>query len=338
VKHSWSDGRLNLSRLAAVERPVQLPEHLIERLWRPRIVFSPAKAIRILSSHINETHRVILTPDQIITVSHKVDLKIYCNMDLFYYPVDVQLCDMSIINVESDDNEFVLRWIGDDRSPFRATRKSIRFDASRGTTSDSFVFFDALPLFIVDDLPGGRRRTRLVARMAFQRKLLGILMDPLIPSVFPVVLSWMGFWMGPRAARTRAMLASLCMVLQAFQQSGFVAPRHHNRHIQTIDFWYVACHVFIIASVLELVVVSSSVSGTLAEHMVLMIYSGVGTSLMVRLARLHLSPNEIDDSCKTLFPVAFVLAAFMYSSAFGWPLLQSTDPASLSKLPIGWAL
>ncbi|EEC12464.1 conserved hypothetical protein [Ixodes scapularis] len=175
----------------------------------------------------------------------------YCTMDLFYYPVDTSLCDLSIINVESDDNEFVLRWIGDDRSPFRASKKSIDFDPKRGTTSDSFVFFPALPLFLVDDLADGK--------FAFQRKLLGIMMDPLVPSVFPVVLSWTGFWLGPHAAKTRAILVSLCMVLQTFQQSGFVAPRHHNRHIQTVDVWFVACHVFIIASLLELVLVSNAV-------------------------------------------------------------------------------
>ncbi|CAN8012471.1 unnamed protein product, partial [Ixodes pacificus] len=264
VRHSWVDGRLNLSRLAGADRPIQIPKHLLERLWRPRLVFSPAKAIRILSSHLEETRRIVVSPDQIITVSLKVEIAMYCTMDLFYYPVDTSLCDLSIINVESDDNEFVLRWIGDDRSPFRASKKSIDFDPKRGTTSDSFVFFPALPLFLVDDLDDGKRRTRLVARFAFQRKLLGIMMDPMVPSVFPVVLSWTGFWLGPHAAKTRAILVSLCMVLQTFQQSGFVAPRHHNRHIQTVDVWFVACHVFIIASLLELVLVSNAVSACLS--------------------------------------------------------------------------
>ncbi|EEC12463.1 hypothetical protein IscW_ISCW010287 [Ixodes scapularis] len=71
TQHSWVDGRLNLSRLAGADRPVQIPKHLLERLWRPRLVFSPAKAIRILSSHLEETHRTVVSPDQIITVSHK---------------------------------------------------------------------------------------------------------------------------------------------------------------------------------------------------------------------------------------------------------------------------
>ncbi|KAM7290989.1 hypothetical protein ISCGN_027565 [Ixodes scapularis] len=345
--HSWVDGRLNLSRLAGADRPVQIPKHLLERLWRPRLVFSPAKAIRILSSHLEETHRTVVSPDQIITVSHKVEIAMYCTMDLFYYPVDTSLCDLSIINVESDDNEFVLRWIGDDRSPFRASKKSIDFDPKRGTTSDSFVFFPALPLFLVDDLADGKRRTRLVARFAFQRKLLGIMMDPLVPSVFPVVLSWTGFWLGPHAAKTRAILVSLCMVLQTFQQSGFVAPRHHNRHIQTVDVWFVACHVFIIASLLELVLVSNAVQSRKSnaadsrEDLHLEV-AAADANLMGKVGlnfrRVQLSPEEMDDSCKTLFPASFVLVAFMHASAFGWPLLQNTDPASLSALPIRLAL
>lgn len=113
-----------------------------------------------------------------------------CDINLFYYPFDAHVCDMSIINgkiypsipycifhssgvhcqpvrleseqfryqtVESDDHQSILRWIGDDQSPFRVSAKSIQFDPDR-SSSGSFKFQDLMPLTIVDDLSGGKHQ------------------------------------------------------------------------------------------------------------------------------------------------------------------------------------
>lgn len=61
-----------------------------------------------------------------------------------------------------------------------------------------------------------------------------------------------------------------------------------------------------------------------------------GTSI-VALGRVRVSPQEMDEACKTLFPLSFLLATCVYAGAFGWPLLASTDAVSIRRLPIQWA-
>lgn len=108
-------------------------------------------------------------------------------------------------------------------------------------TSKSGHFFDS----------EGKRRTRLVARAAFRRKLFGVLMDPLAPSVLPVFISWVGFWLSPRAPSSRAILAAICLVLLGFQQASHSESRAQDCQLRSIDIWYLTCHGFVLGTLLE---------------------------------------------------------------------------------------
>ncbi|KAK8756663.1 hypothetical protein V5799_000644 [Amblyomma americanum] len=267
--------------------------------------------------------------------------------------------------VDSDDHQSILRWIGDDQSPFRVSEKSILFnpsDFSEGT----FKFLGLLPLFVVDDLPGGKRRTRLVVRAAFRRQLLAVLMDPLGPSVFPVLLSWVGFWLDARRTVPRAALMALAFVVLEHQQVSHQVTRAQDHQLRSIDVWYLVCRCFIIVALLQYVLIlhtadnfqaaglspamtaspphsaSSAVVGAACpaagisprKSLLSPVSSPVAAAAGLAARVVRLSPQETDDACKTLFPLAFLLAALLYAGAFAGPLLTSKD---FAKLPIRWA-
>ncbi|KAL1433117.1 hypothetical protein MTO96_002082 [Rhipicephalus appendiculatus] len=286
MEFSWLDARLNLSLLVDGQRTSPLPEGLPDRLWRPRLAFSPVTKLSPLDSQADRRLRL--------------NFALCCNIDYIHYPFDVHVCDMSIVNTDSDDHQSILRWIGDEQSPFRVSEKSIHFDTSE-VGEGTFTFLGLLSLFVVDDLPGGRRRTRLVVRAAFRRQLLAVLIDPIGPSLFPVLLSWTGFWLDPKRPVTRAALMALSFVILEHQQVSHFTSRAQDHQLRSIDVWYLICRCFIIAALLEYVLI------------------------------LH---TETDDACKTFFPLAFLLASLLYAGAFAGPLLTSKD---FAKLPVRYA-
>ncbi|XP_077520139.1 glutamate-gated chloride channel subunit beta-like [Amblyomma americanum] len=365
LEYSWLDSRLNLSLLAQGMRMVAVPEGVGARLWTPRLAFSPVKQLSALDSHADRRPRLRVAPDNRIVASQRLHFAVCCNIDFAYYPFDVHVCDMSIVNVDSDDHQSILRWIGDDQSPFRVSEKSILFnpsDFSEGT----FKFLGLLPLFVVDDLPGGKRRTRLVVRAAFRRQLLAVLMDPLGPSVFPVLLSWVGFWLDARRTVPRAALMALAFVVLEHQQVSHQVTRAQDHQLRSIDVWYLVCRCFIIVALLQYVLIlhtadnfqaaglspamtaspphsaSSAVVGAACpaagisprKSLLSPVSSPVAAAAGLAARVVRLSPQETDDACKTLFPLAFLLAALLYAGAFAGPLLTSKD---FAKLPIRWA-
>ncbi|KAH6937184.1 hypothetical protein HPB50_025830 [Hyalomma asiaticum] len=368
MEYSWLDTRLNLSLLVDGQRTAPLPEGLPDRLWRPRLAFSPTKQINPLDSQADRHLRFRVTPDNRIVASQRLNFALCCNIDFVYYPFDVHVCDMSIVNLDSDDHQSILRWIGDEQSPFRVSEKSIHFDASK-VDEGTFNFLGILPLFVVDDLPGGRRRTRLVVRAAFRRQLLAVLMDPLGPSLFPVLLSWTGFWLDPKRPLTRAALMALSFVILEHQQVSHFTSRAQDHQLRSIDVWYLICRCFIIAALLQYVFIlhtadnlqdgaippsppRSATSGVDMFSPTTMSTAADGccspgklatpsaasptvSATAAGLARVvRLSPQETDDACKTLFPLAFLLASLLYAGAFAGPLVTSKD---FAKLPVRWA-
>ncbi|XP_077560456.1 glycine receptor subunit alpha-2-like [Haemaphysalis longicornis] len=360
LEYSWLDARLNLTRLlptgAGLQQAAELPERLAGRLWKPRLAFSPVTRLRPLDSHADSRLRLSVASDRRIVASQRVQFALCCNVDFTYFPFDVHVCDMSIVNVESDDHQSILRWIGDDQSPFRVSENSIHFHAKH-FTEGTFHFFGLLPLFVVDDLPSGKRRTRLVVRAAFRRQLLAVLMDPLGPSVLPVFLSWLSFWLDPQRPVPRAAVMALALVLLEHQQASHMATRAQDYHVRSIDVWYLVCRCFVLAALLQYVFIlatadtsnASSASPATPSSPPYVDGAGAvasgpstgpaspmaGIGAAVALTRVvRLSPYETDDACKTLFPLAFLLAALLYAGTYAWPLLTSKD---LAKLPIRWA-
>ncbi|XP_075742115.1 glutamate-gated chloride channel alpha-like [Rhipicephalus microplus] len=164
MEFSWLDARLNLSLLVDGQRTSPLPEGLPDRLWRPRLAFSPVTKLSPLDSEADQRLRFRAAPDNRIVASQRLNFALCCNIDYIYYPFDVHVCDMSIVNTDSDDHQSILRWIGDEQSPFRVSEKSIHFDSSE-VGEGTFTFLGLLPLFVVDDLPGDHRDLTLLAHV-----------------------------------------------------------------------------------------------------------------------------------------------------------------------------
>ncbi|KAH8041605.1 hypothetical protein HPB51_017050 [Rhipicephalus microplus] len=312
MEFSWLDARLNLSLLVDGQRTSPLPEGLPDRLWRPRLAFSPVTKLSPLDSQADQRLRFRVAPDNRIVASQRLNFALCCNIDYIYYPFDVHVCDMSIVN--------------------------------------------------------SGRRTRLVVRAAFRRQLLAVLIDPLGPSLFPVLLSWTGFWLDPKRPVTRAALMALSFVILEHQQVSHFTSRAQDHQLRSIDVWYLICRCFIIAALLECVLIlhtadnlqdssvppspprgatssvdvpspmtsmASAAGGSPTKLATSSAASPAASAPAAGLARVvRLSPQETDDACKTFFPLAFLLASLLYAGAFAGPLITSKD---FAKLPVRYA-
>ncbi|XP_064483112.1 glycine receptor subunit alpha-2-like [Ornithodoros turicata] len=321
IEYSWHDARLNLSHLLGAHQSVRVAQDIVSLIWKPSISLVPvAQIVELNSAEGIQAH---VSSDLRITLTFSIYVSLYCKMDMFFYPFDVHICDMAIVNVGSDDRQSILRWIGDERSPFRVSEQSI-FWSPADDGMGSFALSYILPLSVVDNLRSGRRRTRLVVRVRMRRLLTGALMKIYTPSIITVVLSWIGFWRDPKQVHFRVLLCSLCFVLISFQQSSQVVIGRHDHSVVSTDLWYIICYLFVTASLVEFLVIlkmEGLANWQPAWNPNLSASDVTASPALSTKFLMTVTPSEVDDACKTLFPLIFFFWVAAYGIGFGSHLL-----------------
>ncbi|XP_022255293.1 glycine receptor subunit alpha-2-like, partial [Limulus polyphemus] len=92
IFHIWQDSRLMLDCLT-LKRPVKLPDHLTDQIWKPDIYFENSKAGSLFTTTVPNTNLKILQ-DNSVYLSARYLQHVSCPMYLRYYPMDVQSCQL----------------------------------------------------------------------------------------------------------------------------------------------------------------------------------------------------------------------------------------------------
>ncbi|XP_039763043.1 gamma-aminobutyric acid receptor subunit beta-like isoform X2 [Pararge aegeria] len=175
-----------------------------------------------------------------ITRSIRLTITASCPMDLQYFPMDRQLCN---IEIES----------------FGYTMRDIRYKWNEGPNSVGVSSEVSLPQFKV---LGHRQRameislttgnySRLACEIQFVRSMGYYLIQIYIPSGLIVIISWVSFWLNRNATPARVSLGVTTVLTMTTLMSSTNAALPKISYVKSIDVYLGTCFVMVFASLLE---------------------------------------------------------------------------------------
>ena len=85
------------------------------------------------------------------------------------------------------------------------------------------------------------------------------MLQVIIPSILLVVLSWVSFWVDPKAVPARVSLGVTCVLTMTTQSSGIRQTLPPVSYVKAIDVWMMVCLLFVFAALLEFAFVNVSI-------------------------------------------------------------------------------
>ena len=93
--------------------------------------------------------------------------------------------------------------------------------------------------------------TVLKAELQIDRKTGYYALQVIIPSILLVVLSWVSFWVDPKAVPARISLGVTCVLTMTTQSSGIRQTLPPVSYVKAIDVWMLVCLLFVFGALLE---------------------------------------------------------------------------------------
>ncbi|KAK2716899.1 gamma-aminobutyric acid receptor subunit beta-like isoform X1 [Artemia franciscana] len=333
----WNDNRLRYSKATGVELLSVSTEYL-RNIWVPDTFFPNEKTSYFhMATTSNEFLRIKYNGD--INRSIRLTVTASCPMNLQYFPMDRQLCQ---IEIES----------------FGFTTAEIRYAWHTGANSVEIDQTVTLPQFQVlgyriksfeVQLASGNY-SRLACEIQFVRSMGYYLIQIYIPSSLIVVISWVSFWLNRTATPARVSLGVTTVLTMTTLMSSTNAQLPKISYVKSIDIFLGTCFVMVFASLLEYAAVGymakrietrkkrfqalqakiieqkkamlEAQAGSASEHEAAKIISRVNgtpddvSSLLPPGKDLNkmygVTPSDIDKYSRVVFPVCFICFNLMY--------------------------
>ncbi|CAH2103956.1 unnamed protein product [Euphydryas editha] len=234
----WTDPRLAYKKRPGVET-LSVGSEFIRNIWVPDTFFVNEKQSYFhIATTSNEFIRIHHSGS--ITRSIRLTITASCPMDLQYFPMDRQLCN---IEIES----------------FGYTMRDIRYKWNEGPNSVGVSSEVSLPQFKV---LGHRQRameislttgnySRLACEIQFVRSMGYYLIQIYIPSGLIVIISWVSFWLNRNATPARVSLGVTTVLTMTTLMSSTNAALPKISYVKSIDVYLGTCFVMVFASLLE---------------------------------------------------------------------------------------
>ncbi|XP_032690491.1 gamma-aminobutyric acid receptor subunit beta isoform X9 [Odontomachus brunneus] len=234
----WKDPRLAFKQRTGVET-LSVGSEFIKNIWVPDTFFVNEKQSYFhIATTSNEFIRIHHSGS--ITRSIRLTITASCPMNLQYFPMDRQLCQ---IEIES----------------FGYTMRDIRYKWNEGPNSVGVSNEVSLPQFKV---LGHRQRameislttgnySRLACEIQFVRSMGYYLIQIYIPSGLIVIISWVSFWLNRNATPARVALGVTTVLTMTTLMSSTNAALPKISYVKSIDVYLGTCFVMVFASLLE---------------------------------------------------------------------------------------
>ncbi|VDL72586.1 unnamed protein product [Nippostrongylus brasiliensis] len=220
----WRDPRLDFTGRNYCIKNISLAAHKLPQLWSPNVCFVNSKKVEIHSSP-SQNILLLVFPNGTVWLNFRVSLIGPCKLDLTYFPMDRQSCNLVFESYSFNTAEVRIVWR--DWEPV-----SIPDPDSKNLPDFELVQFM-------------HRNATLVYTAGLWDQL-----EAYMPTYLSVFISWIAFWIDTKALPARITLGVSSLMALTFQFGNIVKnlPR-------ALDIWMFGCVGFIFLSLVELAVV-----------------------------------------------------------------------------------
>ncbi|XP_077541228.1 uncharacterized protein LOC144153458 [Haemaphysalis longicornis] len=262
-----------------------LPSYIERRLWRPTIVFDNAEF-----ADGRPPGATTIYDDKQLATTVRYNLRVRCDVDFTYYPLDSQHCALLVRSGAEDVSYVWLQWAaggatiqlrGPNNNNFmveagasgsfnyslRIGKHTVVLSTLSRARNSLFSFLRAKKhTFTCEHVTlRGEGRTRHDIRLyerpgsfpvlympfVFRRRITSRVIKTYLPSSLVVMLSWASFWIDLSSISARISLVINCVLTVTIQ-----IGRDQSTFwlLNALDVWLFTCELFLVAAVIELAV------------------------------------------------------------------------------------
>ncbi|GMT11949.1 hypothetical protein PFISCL1PPCAC_3246, partial [Pristionchus fissidentatus] len=202
-----------------------------DRIWQPDLYFVNSK-FAYLQEVTTPNMMVIVYPDGLVFKSMRIDVTLSCSMDLERFPMDTQRCPVTIQSYAYVEELVNLTWfVKGEVFPLSANGE-IRLNDMEITDKEFEVCSNPYPMF-----RGQARWSCIRAFIVMKRLVLFHIIQTYIPTGMLVVISWMSFWLDPRASPARISLTITSLLTLTTMSNGARQDLPQVSYIKALDIW-----------------------------------------------------------------------------------------------------
>ncbi|GMR59987.1 hypothetical protein PMAYCL1PPCAC_30182, partial [Pristionchus mayeri] len=224
----WFDRRLAHN----CSYPILVTSKVIsDRIWQPDLYFVNSK-FAYLQEVTTPNMMVIVYPDGLVFKSMRIDVTLSCSMELKRFPMDTQRCPVTVQSYAYVEELVNLTWFkkGDD-FPL-GVNTDIRLNDMVITRKEYESCSNPYPMF-----RGQARWSCIRAFIVMRRLVLFHIIQTYIPTGMLVVISWMSFWLDPRASPARISLTITSLLTLTTMSNGARQDLPQVSYIKALDIW-----------------------------------------------------------------------------------------------------
>ncbi|ETN78354.1 Neurotransmitter-gated ion-channel ligand binding domain protein [Necator americanus] len=238
----WFDRRLAHN----CTHPILVTSKVIaDRMWHPDLYFVNSK-FAYLQEVTTPNLMVIVYPDGLIFKSMRLDVTLSCMMDLKLFPIDYQECPLTIQSYAYIEEIVNLTWHVDPPSFPIGSNEEIKLNDMTITRTRYEKCAGPYPMF-----RGSARWSCIRAFIVMKRLVLFHIIQTYVPTGMLVLISWMSFWLDPRASPARITLTITSLLTLTTMSNGARQDLPQVSYIKALDIWLTFSQALIFLVLLE---------------------------------------------------------------------------------------
>ncbi|CAJ0591297.1 unnamed protein product [Cylicocyclus nassatus] len=243
----WFDRRLAHN----CTHPILVTSKVIaDRMWHPDLYFVNSK-FAYLQEVTTPNFLVLVYPDGLIFKSMRLDVTLSCMMDLKLFPIDHQECPLTIQSFAYIEEIVNLTWHVDPPSFPIGSNEEIKLNDMTITKTRYEKCAGPYPMF-----RGSAQWSCIRAFIVMKRLVLFHIIQTYIPTGMLVSISWMSFWLDPRASPARITLTITSLLTLTTMSNGARQDLPQVSYIKALDIWLTFSQALIFLVLLEYAFVS----------------------------------------------------------------------------------
>ncbi|CAD6194596.1 unnamed protein product [Caenorhabditis auriculariae] len=242
INEFWEDPALVFEDMNPCKRNISFDDKVLQRLWIPNTCFINSKNAAIHESPFRNVFLMVFANGTLWT-NYRMKLTGPCDMNLKRFPFDKQRCYLTFESFNYNTGEVRMKW----NQPYPVIlMKKIQLP--------DFELVNLTADAVEQMYPAGWW-DELTVSFVFKRRYGWYILQGYIPTMVTIVISWISFYLGPRAIPARTMLGVNSLLAMTFQFGNIIRNLPRVSYVKAIDVWMLSGMLFIFLSLLELAVV-----------------------------------------------------------------------------------
>ncbi|CAI2353229.1 unnamed protein product [Caenorhabditis sp. 36 PRJEB53466] len=238
----WFDRRLAHN----CTHPILVTSKFIaDRIWYPDLYFVNSK-YAYLQEVTTPNLMVVVYPDGLIFKTMRLDVTLSCMMDLKLFPLDYQECPLTIQSFAYIEQIVNLTWRDDPPNFPIGFNPDIKLNDMQITNKRFKKCAGPYPMF-----RGEAIWSCIQGFIVMKRLVLFHIIQTYIPTGMLVSISWMSFWLDPRASPARISLTITSLLTLTTMSNGARQDLPQVSYIKALDIWLTFSQALIFLVLLE---------------------------------------------------------------------------------------